>query len=157
MAINITKPVKQLAICISVILGSALSCTLHYLHQTLAPAPPSIITPISPLLIDSTVCELKVPLRQQPAPLSGAAFSKSFVNSSSLVGNLNGIPIPSLPDASGKIKVLGVLPPDVAIMRINSKTITVRKNTSSELGHFDNITANGVTVSGNHYSYIRSR
>lgn len=59
--------------------------------------------------------------------------------------------VPGMPDiaAADKLVVLGVLPPDVCIIRKGADTVTARIGDDTKLGHIGNITPRGVYIDGN--------
>lgn len=59
--------------------------------------------------------------------------------------------VPGMPDiaAGDKLVVLGLLPPDVCIIRKGADTITARAGDDTKLGHIGNITPRGVYIDGN--------
>ena len=59
--------------------------------------------------------------------------------------------VPGMPDiaAGDKLVVLGVLPPDVCIIRKGADTVTARSGDDTKLGHVGNITSRGAYIDGN--------
>lgn len=59
--------------------------------------------------------------------------------------------VPGMPEiaAGDKLVVLGVLPPDVCIIRKGADTVTARTGDDTKLGHIGNITPRGVYIDGN--------
>lgn len=58
--------------------------------------------------------------------------------------------VPGMPEAIGddKLTVLGLLPPDVCIIKKGSDTITARVGDDTKLGHVGDITNRGVYIDG---------
>lgn len=63
------------------------------------------------------------------------------------------MPAPSgIPNTGDQLTVIGLLPPDVCILRKGGITVTARSGSDTELGHVGSITDEGVYVDG---QYLR--
>lgn len=64
--------------------------------------------------------------------------------------------VPSMPAGKGinnivpgdKLRVVGLLPPNIAILQKSGKTLTVKSGQNSEYGYIGEITSNGVYIDG---------
>lgn len=56
--------------------------------------------------------------------------------------------VPNMPDLNEKMVVLGVLPPDVCIIKKGTETVTARSGDDTKFGHIGAITSNGAYIDG---------
>lgn len=102
----------------------------------------------------------KIPL----AKLNSNSISDAAIVSSNPFGPIKTIPekptmpsipvpqVPSMPGQNGVannvLECLGVLPPDICILRKNGETLTAKLNSDTKFGYVSNISSSGVTVDG---------
>lgn len=108
-------------------------------------------TPVISKIEQPVVAYEKINVNLHKATISG---SSPFTATLPSVSNID-IPeppdIPNMPkivDTSQKLKVLGVLPPDICIIQRGSDTITSRRGESTKLGNIGDITNQGVYIDG---------
>lgn len=56
--------------------------------------------------------------------------------------------VPNMPDMNEKMVVLGVLPPDVCIIKKGTETVTARSGDDTKFGHIGAITSHGAYIDG---------
>lgn len=129
-----------LALTAALLLGVGCSLVWNYGNApTPAPAKSPVSLPVNPVKMVHT-----------PTELTAASPFGDFKTGKLLPPNL-----PRLPGLPGNIakpgreyELLGLLPPDLVVVKSGSKTLTLRCNADSELGYVGRIEDRGVYING---------
>ena len=114
------------------------------------------------LLISSHPAEVNMP--QQPAVnYDSISFLKNniIVGSSpfserdvSKVQDLSGPIIPELPQQDERLRVIGLLPPDVVILKKGGETVTAMVGEDTKFGHINSVFDSGAVIDGQYREFF---
>lgn len=125
---------------LSAISGIIISCLFLYISK-----------PVKPLVSNIPIIDYdKINTHKGGIILGQSPFNKGSFES--LVLSEVPVPpsVPMMPDINTqeKLVILGLLPPDVCIIRKGADTVTARSGDDTKLGHIGNITPHGVYIDG---------